>query len=87
VAREFGRHRLAVRYDDFQVHPGLQPGYPLNPEDGDAITVGWTYTVSEHVELAGEWLQVDSTFRNRAALGEDPRARERSVQLALRLSL
>ncbi|MEO6367847.1 MAG: hypothetical protein ABIP38_07615 [Steroidobacteraceae bacterium] len=87
VAREFGHHRLAVRYDDFHVHPGLQPNYPLNPEHGDALTLGWTWTISQHVELMGEWMRIDSTFRNRFMLGEDPHARERIVQLALRLSL
>ena len=69
------------------MHPGLQPNYPLNPEDGHALTLGWTWTVSEHVELMGEWMQVDSTFNNRLRLGEAPQARERIAQLALRLSL
>jgi hypothetical protein len=87
VAREFGRHRLAVRYDDFHVHPGLQPNYPLNPEHGDALTLDWTYAFTRHLELTGEWMQVDSTFNNRRRLGEQPHARERIAQLALRLSL
>lgn len=82
VAREFGRHRLAVRYDDFQVAPG-----PYFTEHGHAWTFGWTWKLQEHVELAGEWLRVTSNVGGRVALAESPVAQERSLQLALRLSL
>jgi hypothetical protein len=87
LAREFGAHRLAVRYDDFKVRPAAVSGSPLSDEDGDALTLGWTWAVREHVELAAEWLQVDSDVGNRAALGEAAVAREQSLQLAIRLSL
>jgi hypothetical protein len=84
LAREFGPHRLAVRYDEFKVRPA---GAPFSAEDGHAWTLGWTWNVREHVELAAEWLRVDSVAGNRAALGEQPAAREQSLQLAVRLSL
>jgi phosphate-selective porin len=76
-----------VRYDDFKVRPAAVSGSPLSDEDGDALTLGWTWAVREHVELAAEWLQVDSDVGNRAALGEAAVAREQSLQLAIRLSL
>jgi hypothetical protein len=43
--------------------------------------------VRDHVEVAAEWLRIDSTHNTRMMLGESPRAIERSVQVALRLSL
>jgi len=84
VAREFGRHRLAARYDDFKV---WMPGQPAADDYGHAWTVGWTLQLRRNLEVAAEWLQVDSDSGNRAALGEPTEARERSVQLALRYSL
>ena len=87
LAREFGAHRVAVRYDDFTVRPADVSGSPWSDEDGHAWTLGWTWAVREHVELAAEWLQVESDAGNRAALGEPAGAREQSLQLALRLSL
>lgn len=87
VAREFGAHRLAVRYDEFRVRPVDEPGTIWSPDRGDAVTLGWTWRVREHVELAGEWLRVDSNTGNRTLMGEAPAATENSLQLALRLSL
>jgi hypothetical protein len=85
VAKEFGQHRFALRYDDFNVDmPGTAYG---ETDNGHALTFGWTWKLREHVELAGEWLQIHSEVGGRAALGEAPRAREHSLQLAVRLSL
>jgi hypothetical protein len=86
VAHEFGNHRLAARYDDFEVGPTMA-GAPWAEEDGDALTFSWTWKLREHVELATEWLQIDSNVGNRAAIGEPAVAKEQSLQLALRLSL
>jgi hypothetical protein len=87
LARDFGAYRLAARYDKFQTVPVDMPGSMMSPERGHAWTLGWTWRLNGHVELAGEWLRVDSRFGGRYALGEDPQARENSVQLALRLEL
>jgi hypothetical protein len=84
VAREFGRHRFAVRYDDFKV---WMPSWPESDDRGHGWTLGWTLKLQQHIELAAEWLQIHSDSGNRAALGESPHARERSVQLAVRVSL
>ncbi len=86
VAREFfGKHRLALRYDDFKVNP--DPVSYWKSEKGHALTLGWTWKLREHVELAGEWLQLNSDVGNREELDEPEKARERSLQLALRLTL
>jgi hypothetical protein len=88
VAHDLGRHRIAIRYDDFHTDQKASafPG-PLGRESGKAFTLGWTWAVRAHVELAAEWLRIDSRYNNRAALGEAPVAVEHLAQLALRLSL
>ncbi|HTP40110.1 MAG TPA: hypothetical protein VMI92_11115 [Steroidobacteraceae bacterium] len=88
AAQNFGKQRLAVRYDRFNTHQDAEyagPDASHNP--GKALTFGWTWDMREHVQLAAEWLRIDSTYNVRAMLGETPRAVEHSVQLALRLSL
>jgi hypothetical protein len=77
-----------VRYDDFHTHQdhGYSPG-PWSHDDGNAITLGWTWNVREHLEIAGEWMRVHSEYNIRPMLGEAPDAVEHSLQLALRLSL
>jgi hypothetical protein len=87
LSKEFGAHRLAVRRDEFKVWPAAVPGSTWSAESGHALTLGWTWKLDEHIELATEWLQVDSAAGNRAALGEPVDADEQSLQLALRLSL
>jgi hypothetical protein len=84
VAREFGKHRVAARHDEFDV---WRVGRPTSGENGHAWTLGWTWQLQQHVELAAEWLQIDSRVGRRAALGESIQAREHSLQLAVRLLL
>ena len=49
------------------------PGSTAVDEDGHAWTLGWTWKLREHLELIAEWLQIDSTYNWRAALGEPAR--------------
>jgi hypothetical protein len=88
LAQDLGRHRLSARYDDFHTRQvtANSPG-PWSREGGTAMTLGWTWTFNRHVELAAEWLRVDSSYNVRAVLGEEPDAIEHSAQLALRLKL
>jgi len=88
AAKGFGAHRLAVRYDDFSTvqSEDFSPP-PWSREGGDAWTVGWTWSVRKHLEIAAEWLRVDSRYSGRAALGENPQAVETSLQMSFKLSL
>ena len=88
AAKNFGPHRLALRYDDFgvkQTHD-FSPA-PWSREAGNAWTLGYTWAVREHLELAAEWLRIDSYNNRRVAIGEAPAAIEHGLQLAVRLSL
>jgi hypothetical protein len=89
LARQLsGRHRIALRYDDFavnQTHDFSPP--PWSHEQGDAWTLGWTWAVRDHLEIAAEWLRIDSVHSTRVALGEAPRAVEHGAQLSVKLFL
>jgi phosphate-selective porin len=82
------RHRIAVRYDDFAVDQTREfSPPPWSHEKGNAWTLGWTWAVRDHVEVAAEWLRIDSVHSTRVALGEAPRAVEHSAQVSVKLFL
>jgi hypothetical protein len=88
LAHSFGRHRLAVRYDEFSVlQTTAHSPPPWSRDVGHALTIDWTFELREHVELVAEWLRVDSLRNTRTSLGESARAVEHSTQLALRIFL
>ena len=88
LAHGFGKHRIAARYDDFSVlQTTAHSPPPWSSDTGHALTIGWTYALHRQVELAAEWLRIDSNSNTRTSLGEVPRAVEHSAQLAVRISL
>jgi hypothetical protein len=88
AAQDFGKHRLALRYDHFETEQDDEYLlYPGSYDKGKAWTLGWTWNIRKHLELAAEWMRVSSNYNARTSLGEAPRAVEHSLQLALRLSL
>jgi hypothetical protein len=88
IAREFGKHRFAMRYDDFSVlQTTLHSPPPWSKDLGNAWTLGWTWAVRDHLEVSAEWLRIKSLHTTRSALGESARAVEHSAQLALKIFL
>lgn len=63
LSREFGRHRLSVRYDHFLATENDETPLDDNTEDGHAWTLAYRFNVFEHVSLAAEWLSI-KTHRN-----------------------
>lgn len=85
VAKQLGRHRLAVRADQFamqQQRTIFLRG--LAVERGDAVSIGWTYEPRERWELTLEGLRIASNYNRRLRLGEPTAADERSLQLGVR---
>jgi hypothetical protein len=66
VAQQLGRHRLAARYDRFHSTQN-STGFPLplGREAGHALTLGWTISFGEHLDVVTEWLAVDSRYNQR----------------------
>ncbi len=87
LARRFGAHMLAARYDEFGVRFS-RPGFSAENESGHAWTAAWTYERADPWRFALEWLRVSSRVRQRArGLGEAPLAIESKVELSARYTL
>jgi len=82
LVKSFGTHRLAVRYDDFDVE--FEPGGPGN-EDGHAFDVTYAFERGETWRFMVEWLRVRSDVASRPVLlGEPALATETKVELSVR---
>ena len=78
---EFGKHRLAVRYDDFEV---WMPPTTRVGRYGHAWTLGWTWKLQRTHRARHRMAADQQRVADRAALGEPASAREPSLQLAIR---
>ena len=87
LAKRWGHHMLATRYDWFEVEmldDPLRPG----SEEGEAWAVAWSYDTGEHWRVALEWLRVESDVARRVVLlGEPAFARESKLELSVRHAL
>jgi hypothetical protein len=82
LVKSFGAHRLAVRYDDFEVE--FEPGGP-GTEDGQAFDVTYAFEHGDTWRFMVEWLRVRSDVASRPVLlGEPALATESKVELSVR---
>lgn len=85
LTRAFARHRVSLRYDDFEVTEKDTVPLDENAERGHAWTLAYRYQATEMLSLAAEWLQV-RTDRPAWAYNDLEVARtERQLQLAVEL--
>ena len=59
-ARDWNKHRLAVRYDDFLVDDIDSLIIDPNSEDGRAFTASYRYAVTPRTRVLLEWVQIRS---------------------------
>ena len=80
-------HRFTIRYDDFSVDN--LDGFLMdnNDESGDALTLAYVYDHSPSLQLAVEWLEVDSVRPARAYIGLPSNATETMLRVQLRWTL
>jgi hypothetical protein len=84
LAKRFGPHLLAARYDAFEVTFMNDPSLP-GGEDGHAWTVAYSREAGEHWRFTAEWLRVTSDVKSRpAALGETSLAIESKAEISAR---
>jgi hypothetical protein len=86
VAKRFGAHMIAARYDAFAVEFEDDPR-AWGSEDGHAWTVAYTFDRGGAWRFAAEWLRVTSDVRARIPLGESPLATESKIELSARYTL
>jgi hypothetical protein len=86
---QLGADRLTGRFDRFNLHPPDQFAAFENIEanDGHAWTLSYQRDVNRYLSAALEYLQIDSRVSSRLQLGVPEMARERQIELALRLHL
>ena len=68
LAKRFGHHMLAARYDAFEIVNESDPGEP-GSEDGHAWTVAYSFDRGDRWRFALEWLRVTSDVPARAIAG------------------
>jgi hypothetical protein len=78
--------RLSARYDDFEMHQTQSDAF-FNSDRGHAWTLAYQRELSMHWSVVLEALQIDSRLALRGLIGEPVTARERELQLAVRLQL
>lgn len=87
LTRMHNNHRLTLRYDDFSVSDNDAFPSDNNNESGDALTLGYIYDHSDNLQIAAEWLRIDSERPARAYVDADPRSTETILQVQFRWKL
>jgi hypothetical protein len=82
-----GKNRLTVRRDDYRMNQNISYFGALNSDRGHALTVAWVYEFNPGFSLIAESLQQTSDLSSRRWVGAPVAARERQLQLALRVEL
>ncbi|MBS0421571.1 MAG: hypothetical protein JSR66_27935 [Proteobacteria bacterium] len=86
ISKEWGHHRLSVRYDSFAVES--ESIYGGGAQHGHAWTTAYVFEPDARWRFTLEWLRVASDNENRPFfVGLPPRATETQVQLAARFAL
>jgi hypothetical protein len=87
IARRFGPHMLAARYDRFTAEFGGDPNV-AGSEDGHAWAIAYTFEQGERWRFALEWLRVKSDVPARVELlAEAPVATESKLEFSVRYAL
>jgi hypothetical protein len=85
LTKSLDRHRLSLRYDNFEVTQNDQTTEDNNPEEGHAWTIAYRYRHSEMVSLAAEWLSIKTHHCGWVYYGLDPTRTETQLQLTMQL--
>ena len=81
-----GADRLSGRYDEFEMHQTQSDDF-FNADRGHAWTFAYERELNKSWSVLAEALQIDSNLALRGQIGEPIAARERELQLAVRLRL
>ena len=85
LTKSFDRHRLSLRYDNFDVTQNDQTPEDNNPESGHAWTAAYQYGMSKHFTAAVEWLSIKTHRCSWVYYGIAPTATETQTQLTLKM--
>jgi hypothetical protein len=85
LTRVFGDHRIAARYDNFDITQNDRTPEDNNPEYGLGWTLSYQYQMSQSVGLVAEWLSIKTHHCGWIYYGLDPTKIERQLQFSLKL--
>lgn len=87
LAKRFGRHMFAARYDAFEIEFNDHPNW-AGSEDGHAWTAAWSFERDDHWRFALEWLRIESDVPARIIeFGQPAFAAETKIELSARYTL
>lgn len=87
LSKQFGKHRLSIRYDHFEVADDDVTPDDLNQEHGNAYTAAYILRPFNKQRFSFEVLHVNSKRPERAFLGWPVAAKETTVQASYRFFL
>jgi hypothetical protein len=85
LTKSFGKHRMSLRYDNFDMTQNDTTPEDDNPEHGLAWTVSYQFGYSDKVKLATEWLSIKTHRYALVYFGLEPTVTERQFQVAVKL--
>ena len=80
-----GKHRLSLRYDNFEVTQNDDTDEDNNPEDGLVWTAAYQHEYSQRLSFAAEWLSIKTHHCGWVYYGLNPTATEKQWQFSVRL--
>ena len=60
LTRQIGRHRIAVRYEWFDLQPHNDPDGITNQDKGNAVALSWLFQFNPKLRFAAEYMQIKS---------------------------
>lgn len=85
LTRNWGKHRLSARYDNFDITQNDSTPEDNNPEYGLGWTLGYQIAIDDNLTLSAEWLSIKT---HRCALvyyGLNPTVTEKQAQFTFQL--
>ncbi|MDA0706222.1 MAG: hypothetical protein O2907_03685 [Proteobacteria bacterium] len=87
LSKQSGRHRLSLRYDNFEVTQNDNTREDNNPENGYALTLAWQLSLADKLNLVAEWISIKTHHCGWVYYDLEPTETETQFQLSLRLRL
>jgi len=84
LTKTFGKHRLSLRYDNFDITQNDDTDEDNNPEDGLVWTAAYQHDYSDRMSLSAEWLSIKTHHCGWVYYGLNPTATEKQLQLSVR---
>ena len=85
LTKVLDKHRLSLRYDNFEVTQNDDTDEDNNPENGHAWTIAYRYSHSDNVSLAAEWLSIKTHHCGWEYYDLNPTLTETQLQLSILL--